>query len=104
MRIDEVVRGHDLLSSTARQILLAELLGFLEPVRWIHLPLVVGPDGERLAKRHQSKYRGSTIAELREAGVSAREIVDVLASAFEWDPRPRRSAAFRVPDRWVQPR
>lgn len=104
MRIDEIVRGSDLLPSTARQILLAELLGFHDEVTWIHLPLVVGPDGERLAKRHQSKYRGSTIAELREQGVSAREIVDVLASAFDSRSRPRRSVPFPVPERWIRPR
>lgn len=104
MHIDEIIRGDDLLPSTARQILLAELLGFSEATRWIHLPLVVGPDGERLAKRHQSKYRGSTIAELREAGLPAGEIVDVLASAFDSRTRPRRSAPFRVPEQWVKPR
>src|SRR5215207_3693235 len=49
--IGEVVRGADLADSTPRQILLARLLGLLEPA-YAHVPLVLGPDGRRLAKRH----------------------------------------------------
>jgi glutamyl-tRNA synthetase len=51
--IGEVVRGADLADSTPRQILLAGLLGFSLPA-YAHVPLVVGPDGSRLAKRHGS--------------------------------------------------
>ena len=49
--IGEVVRGADLADSTPRQILLARMLGLPEP-RYAHVPLVLGPDGQRLAKRH----------------------------------------------------
>src|SRR5215210_3218642 len=49
--IGEVVRGADLLDSTPRQLLVARLLGLPEP-SWAHVPLVLGPDGARLAKRH----------------------------------------------------
>ena len=49
--IGEVVRGDDLADSTPRQILLARLLGLPVP-RYAHVPLVLGPDGTRLAKRH----------------------------------------------------
>jgi glutamyl-tRNA synthetase len=49
--IGEVVRGADLADSTPRQILLARLLGLPVP-RYAHVPLVLGPDGARLAKRH----------------------------------------------------
>ena len=45
------MRGADLTDSTPRQILLARLLGLPEP-RYAHVPLVLGPDGRRLAKRH----------------------------------------------------
>jgi glutamyl-tRNA synthetase len=49
--IGEEVRGADLADSTPRQILLARLLGLPE-LRYAHVPLVLGPDGRRLAKRH----------------------------------------------------
>jgi len=49
--IGEVVRGADLADSTPRQVLLSRLLGLPEP-RYAHVPLVLGPDGRRLAKRH----------------------------------------------------
>ncbi len=51
--IDEVVRGADLLDTTPRQLRLAGLLQ-LEAPRFAHVPLVLGPDGARLAKRHGS--------------------------------------------------
>lgn len=49
--VEEVVRGDDLVSSTPRQAHLADLLGRPRPT-WAHVPLVLGADGERLAKRH----------------------------------------------------
>ena len=49
--VDEVVRGDDLLDSAPRQLLLARLLGLPAPA-YAHVPLVLGPDGQRLAKRH----------------------------------------------------
>ena len=49
--VTEVVRGADLLASTPRQAHLADLLG-LERPSWMHVPLAVGADGARLAKRH----------------------------------------------------
>lgn len=49
--VGEVVRGADLVDSTPRQILLGRLLGLTQPT-FAHVPLVLGPDGARLAKRH----------------------------------------------------
>jgi len=49
--VGEVVRGDDLLDSTPRQLFLARLLALPEPT-FAHVPLVLGPDGARLAKRH----------------------------------------------------
>ncbi len=51
MGVEEVVRGDDLLVSTPRQALLARLLDLPVP-SYAHVPLVLGPDGNRLAKRH----------------------------------------------------
>lgn len=65
MRITEVVRGADLLVSTARQILLYEALGWQSPA-WFHVPLVVDPaTGERMAKTRKSM----SLAELRDIGL-----------------------------------
>jgi glutamyl-tRNA synthetase len=73
--VNEIVRGDDLLSSTARQILLYRLLDLGPPPRTTHLPLVLGPDGHRLAKRH-----GDTkLIAYRDAGVQPGRVIALLA-------------------------
>jgi glutamyl-tRNA synthetase len=80
--VTEVVRGDDLVPSTPRQLLLYEALG-LTPPRFAHVPLVVGPDGRRLAKRH-----GDTrLAALRDAGVRAEALLGLLAWSCGWIDR-----------------
>ncbi len=87
MGITDVVRGDDLLPSTARQLLLFEALG-LAPPRFAHVPLVVGEDGERLAKRHGALSLG----ELRERGADPRAVVGLLASLSGLAPPGARVA------------
>lgn len=70
MEIEEVVRGADLLTSTARQILLYEALGWRPPV-FCHAPLVCDASGRRLAKR----TAGLAIRDLRAAGWSPEEVL-----------------------------
>jgi glutamyl-tRNA synthetase len=76
MGITDVVRGNDLIESAARQILLYKALDLENRIpRYTHLPLVLGPDGHRLAKRHGdsrlSRYRGN--------GVPAGNVLGLLA-------------------------
>ncbi len=70
MRITEVVRGADLLMSTARQILLNHALGYRDPA-WYHCRLVVDHNGRRLAKRHDAL----SLRALRQRGVTPMKIL-----------------------------
>ncbi len=89
--VTEVVRGADLLSSTPRQAHLADLLGLARP-SWLHVPLVVGPDGTRLAKRHGAV----TLTELSAAGWTPEAVVGLLASSLGLDAAgdPTEAAAL----------
>jgi glutamyl-tRNA synthetase len=75
MGITEIVRGGDLLDSTPRQILLYQALGLENRIpTYCHLPLVVGTDGRRLAKRH-----GDTrLSFYRDLGVSPERVLALL--------------------------
>lgn len=76
-RIGEVVRGADLLDTTPRQLWLYDKLDLNAPPRFRHVPLMLGPDGERLAKRHGA----ITLEERIESGQSAESVrADLLAS------------------------
>ncbi|MGH7440038.1 MAG: tRNA glutamyl-Q(34) synthetase GluQRS [Polyangiaceae bacterium] len=72
--VTDVVRGADLLGSTARQIWLARTLG-LTPPAYTHVPIVTAPDGSRLEKRSPS----ATVRGLRAAGVAPERIIGRLA-------------------------
>ena len=92
MGVTEVVRGDDLLAATPAQILLTRALskaidGCRLPL-YCHVPLVVGRDGKRLAKRH-----GDTrIATFREAGKSPEEILGFLAASCGWAEKGERAS------------
>ncbi|HEU0002248.1 MAG TPA: tRNA glutamyl-Q(34) synthetase GluQRS [Ktedonobacteraceae bacterium] len=75
MHINQVVRGADLLASTARQILLYEALGFPVPT-FAHVPLILDSEGKRLSKRIQS----AGLEPLRAAGVMSARVVGRLAA------------------------
>lgn len=75
--ITHVVRGNDLVYSTFRQIAIYQALGWPAP-KWLHVPLVVGEDGLRLAKRH-----GDTrLCSLRENGFSSTDILGKIAKSL----------------------
>ena len=74
-----VVRGDDLWSSMGRQLLLRQLIHpDAAPLRTLHLPLVYGPDGKRLAKREGA----ASVAGLRAQGISPSEILTILAQGL----------------------
>jgi glutamyl-tRNA synthetase len=82
--VEEVVRGDDLLPSTPRQAHLARVLGLAEPAH-LHVPLVLGPDGARLAKRHGAV----TLADAVASGVPPDEVRRRLAASVGLpDPGP----------------
>ncbi len=108
MGVTEVMRGRDLIGSTARQVQIVRALGGAVP-SYAHLPLVVGADGDKLSKRDG----GLTVAALRGTGVTAAALVGWLAAALgQGDGRPQtpaevaatfdlalvRPAPVRVPD------
>ena len=70
MGVTEVVRGADLLLSTARQLLLYQALGWTPPA-WAHAPLILDNNGKRLAKRTY----GLSVRELKERGYTSNEIL-----------------------------
>jgi glutamyl-tRNA synthetase len=117
MGVTHNVRGDDLLDSTPRQILLYRALGLSDRIpNYMHLPLVVGPDGRRLAKRH-----GDTrLSTYRDLGVPAWRVLALLArwcrienvptgvrpidllNSFQLDAIPHQPIVFRAQDhQWL---
>ncbi len=108
MGITEVVRGRDLLESTARQVQLIQALGGSVP-EYAHLPLVVNAEGEKLSKRDD----GMRLRTLRDRGVSPEVVVgdlsfslglldrpepcrvEELVAVFRWEKVPREAARSR---------
>lgn len=88
MCVDEVVRGKDLLASTARQIQLMQALGGSVP-RFAHVPLVLNANGEKLSKRDEAL----TLRALRETGVTPEQLVGQMAYSLGLIKVPREIAA-----------
>jgi glutamyl-tRNA synthetase len=91
--VTEVVRGADLLPSTARQILLQRAFGLAAP-QYFHVPLVVDEHGRRLAKRQAD----TSLASLRERGADPRSIVRWVALGAGMDRAERSGARECVSD------
>jgi glutamyl-tRNA synthetase len=97
--IGEVVRGDDLLDTTPRQLFIAERLGLTAP-GYAHVPLVLGPDGVRLAKRHGAVTlddvdpRAAVRWMARTLGMPEADTAADLLPAFDPAALPRR------PTRW----
>jgi glutamyl-tRNA synthetase len=93
--IGEVVRGDDLLDSTPRQLLLYRLLGLPEPAH-AHVPLVLGRDGARLAKRHGAV----TLADRVALGEAPADAVAWMASSLGLAKSSERVDARELLDRF----
>jgi len=88
MGITDVLRGWDLLDSTPRQLRLAEALGKSSP-RYAHAPLLLGPDGNRLAKRHGD----IAVAALRASGIWPEGIIGLLGWLYGLLEKPQPASA-----------
>lgn len=80
MRVTHVIRGDDHLSNTPRQLLLYRALGLPEP-RFGHVPMILGPDGKRLSKRHGA----TAVGDYRHMGILPEAMVNFLA-LLGWSP------------------
>ena len=94
-RVEEIVRGDDLLDSTPRQLLLYRLLE-LQPPAHAHVPLVLGPDGARLAKRHGAV----TLADRATLGESVAGLVAWMAASLGLATEAERVTAADLVDRF----
>jgi len=95
MGVTEVVRGQDLLDSTARQILLIRALSGTVPT-YAHLPLLVNTDGAKLSKRDAAP----TVRALRQRGVAPKAVVGWLAYQLGQTDSASPMSAVELASRW----
>ncbi len=88
--ITHVVRGDDHLSNTPKQILIYEALGLAVPT-FGHVPMILGPDGKRLSKRHGA----TAVAEYARSGILPEAMVNFLA-LLGWNPGDEREVMDRA--------
>lgn len=93
--VDQVVRGDDLAPTTARQVLLQQLLDLPTP-QYAHVPLVAGPNGKGLSKRHGSV----SLTDLAAAGVGADEVLGLIAESLGLAAPGERPTAGEVLERF----
>ncbi len=98
MRVNQVVRGSDLLSSTPRQIYLCRLLGYTPP-EYCHVPLLTAPDGRRLSKRD-----GDLDLDALRQRYCPEQLIGLLACAAGLLPKPEAVRAGELAKRfsWAQ--
>ena len=89
MRISHVVRGADHISNTPKQVLMYRALGVPEP-RFAHLPLILGPDKQRLSKRHGA----TSVGAYRDLGILPEALVNFLA-LLGWTPPTQKEVLTR---------
>ncbi len=95
--VTDVVRGADLLGSTARQIWLQRLLGVREP-RYLHVPVAVNGAGEKLSKQTGAAAADASMLRAALVFLGQPETDDLAAAARAWDPsRIPRCRTIRVP-------
>jgi glutamyl-tRNA synthetase len=93
-QVTEVVRGADLLETTGRQLWLYDRLGLTAPRTWAHVPLMLGPDGARLAKRHGA----ATLEQRLESGGTIAGIVGEMAASLGLATEASPTAAAELLD------
>jgi glutamyl-tRNA synthetase len=84
MRITHVVRGDDHIANTPKQILLYQALGAPVPT-FAHLPMILGPDGKKLSKRHGA----TAVGDYAELGILPEALFNFLA-LLGWNPGDER--------------
>lgn len=89
--VDQIVRGADLASGTARQLLLYDLLGLQRP-EYAHVPLVLGPDKARLAKRDGAV----TLRDFVASGIEATHVLRMLAKSLNLSVSDRAQSAREI--------
>ena len=90
MNITHVIRGDDHLSNTPKQVLLYRALGFPEPI-FGHVPLILGPDGKRLSKRHGA----TAVGDYEDQGILPEAMFNFLAF-LGWNPGDEREVMTRA--------
>jgi len=89
MKITHVIRGDDHLSNTPKQVLLYRALGLPEP-NFGHVPLILGPDGKRLSKRHGA----TAVGDYEQRGILPEAMMNFLAF-LGWNPGDEREVMSR---------
>jgi len=90
MRVTDVIRGADHISNTPKQLLIYQALG-APPPRFAHLPLILGPDKQRLSKRHGA----TSVGAYRESGILPEALANFLA-LLGWTPPPEGGEAREI--------